>query len=91
MIKISVLKVDTHLCLVFAPATLVSLVSEVGDADQATDIADVHAIRVGRLEQTLAQELRSAVRNLTIALHLSKTQPSVPVTDEPCFVLAFLC
>ena len=67
-----------YLSLIFASLALEGVVPQIGDGDQAAEVAHVYAVRIGDLEQPLPQELRSAVRNLTISLHLSETETAVP-------------
>ena len=50
---------------------------EVGDKDKAAIVADIDMVRVRDLEESLAKELGCAVRDLTIALHLSETQTTI--------------
>lgn len=38
----------------------------------------MYAVRIRDLEQSLSQELRGSVGNLTIALHLAETETTVP-------------
>ena len=52
--------------LVLAALALEGVVPQVGDGDQAAEVADVDAVGVGDLEQALAEELGRAVRYLTI-------------------------
>ena len=52
--------------LVLAALALEGVVPQVGDGDQAAEVADVDAVGVGHLEETLAEELGGAVRDLTI-------------------------
>ena len=63
--------------LVLAAAALVGLLLELRDGDQAAEVAHVHTIRVGDLEQALLEELGGAVRYLTVALHLAEAQTAV--------------
>lgn len=69
--------VDTYLCFVATAPALVGVRAGVGDGHEATEVADVDLVGVGRLEQPLTQELSRAVGYLTIALHLPKTKTSV--------------
>ena len=62
---------------VAAAATLVGVVACVGDGHEAAQVAHVHLVGVGRLEQTLPQELGGAVGDLTITLHLTETQTAI--------------
>ena len=55
-----------YLRLVFAALALERVVPEVGDGDEAADVAHVDAVGVGHLEQALAEELGGAVGDLTI-------------------------
>lgn len=66
-----------YLRLVAAASTLVRVRARVGDGHQSTQVADVHLVRVRRLEQALAQELSGAVSDLTVTLHLAETQAAV--------------
>lgn len=50
---------------------------EVGDEDKAAIVADINMVRIRDLEESLAKELGCAVRDLTIALHLSETQTTI--------------
>jgi len=68
----------TDLCLVLAAATLKVVATEIGDGDQTAQVADVDAVRIADLEQSFSQELRRAVRYLTVTLHLAKTQTTIP-------------
>ena len=68
-----------YLSLVLAALALERVVAQVGDADEPAEVAHVHAVRVADLEQPLAQELRGAVCDLAVALHLSEPETAVPV------------
>ena len=47
------------------------------DDDEAALIANVDVIWIGDLEEALFEELRGAVRNLTIALHFAEAKAAV--------------
>ena len=66
-----------YLGFVAAAATLVGVGARVGDGHEAAQVAHVHLVGVGRLEQTLLQELGGAVGDLTITLHLTETQTAI--------------
>jgi len=42
----------------------------------------VDSVRVGRFEESLAEELRGAVCDLTIALHLAEAETPVSVEQQ---------
>ena len=67
----------SHLSFIPASLALEGIVSEVGYADEAADIADVYAVGIRALKQPLFHELGSTVSNLTISLHLAKTETTV--------------
>ena len=52
--------------LVLTSLALKSIVPQVGDGDQAAEVADVDAVRIGDLKQALAEELGRAVGYLAI-------------------------
>lgn len=66
-----------YLGFVLASLAFECVVSQISDGNQSAEIADVHAIRIGYLEQALTQELGSTVRYLTITLHLTETKSTV--------------
>ena len=68
---------SSYLRLVFAAFALVAPSTQIGDGDQAADVAHMHAVRVGHLEESLAQELGGAVCDLRVALHLAEAQTAV--------------
>ena len=55
-----------YLGFVLAALALKSVVPQVGDGDQAAEVADVDAVRIGNLKQALSEELSRAVGYLTI-------------------------
>ncbi len=65
------------MCLVLAAATLVALLLELSYGDQTAEVAHVHSIWIAHLEQALLEELRRAVRDLTVALHLAEAETTV--------------
>jgi hypothetical protein len=65
---------------VVAVLALEPLLVQVSLANQTADAADVHAIQIGHVEETLLQESSCAVRDHAIALHLSETQTAVART-----------
>lgn len=67
-----------YLGLVAAAPALVGVRAGVGNGHQAAQVAHVHLIGVRRLEQTLPQELRRPVGDLTVPLHLPETQAPIP-------------
>lgn len=62
-----------YLGLIATAAALVGVSACVGDGHESTQIADVDLVRVRGLEQTLPQELGSAVGDLAIAFHLTES------------------
>lgn len=73
----------TYLRLVAAASALVRVSPRVSDGHQSTQVAHVDLVRVGRLEQTLSEELSRSVSDLTVALHLPEPQAAVPESDRP--------
>ena len=64
--------------LVLAAATLKVVATEISDGDQTTQVADVDTVRITDLEQSFPQELCRTVCYLTVTLHLTKTQATIP-------------
>jgi len=67
----------TNLSLVLAATTLKVVAAEIGNRDQTTQVADVDAVRITDLKQTLTQELSCSVSDLTITLHLAEPQAAI--------------
>mmetsp|Transcript_16479 Transcript_16479/g.64296 ORF Transcript_16479/g.64296 Transcript_16479/m.64296 type:complete len:1268 (+) Transcript_16479:614-4417(+) len=63
--------------VVVAALALELLLLEVGDGEEATVVADVDAVGVGLREEALLEELRGAVGDDAIALHLSEAEAAV--------------
>lgn len=80
----------THLGFVFAALALECVVAQVSDGDEATEIAHVDAVRVGHFEQPLSQELSRSMGDLTVSLHLPKTQTSIPADNGIIQLMTFL-
>ena len=55
--------------LVLASLALESVVPQVGNSDEAAEIADVDAVRIRDLKQALTEELSRAVGYLAICKH----------------------
>lgn len=70
---------SSYLSLVAAAPALVRVRARVGDGHETAQVTHVHLVGIGRLEQPLPEELSCTVSDLTISLHLSKTQTSVSV------------
>ena len=73
-----------YLCLVLAAAALKVAAAEIGDGDQTAEVADVDAVWITDLKQSFTQELCCAVSYLTVALHLTKPQATVPDHTHAC-------
>ena len=69
----------TNLCLVLASPALKRLGLQVGDGDEPTQVADVDLVGIRGSVEPLMEELRSPVSNLTVSLHLPKTQTTIAV------------
>lgn len=63
----------SYLCLVFAASAFKGLVAEVGYGYEAAEVTHMDSVRIGRLKETLSQELGGTVSYLTISLHLTET------------------
>ena len=72
--------------LVLAALALKSVVPQVGDSDQAAEVADVDAVRIGNLKEALTEELSRAVGYLTIcnAKHCDKIMNKVIIIINKC-------
>lgn len=66
-----------YLRLILTALALERIVAQIGNCDQAAEVADVHTIRIGDFEETFTQELCGTVRDLTITLHLTETQATI--------------
>ncbi len=66
-----------YLSLVFAAPTFEGVGLKVGDADQSTEITDVHFVGIRHSEQSLVQKLCRTMCYLTVTLHLTETQTSI--------------
>lgn len=80
--------VAAYLCFILASLALERVVVQVSDGDQTTDVTHVDTVRIGNLEETLAQELGGTVSNLTIMLHLSETQTSITKSNDAAHCLS---
>lgn len=67
----------THLCLVLAAPALKGVCLEVSDGNESTKVTQVHPVGVGSVVQPLMKKLSSSMCNLTISLHLTKSEPSI--------------
>lgn len=63
--------------LALAPPALEAHLPQVRHGDQAALVANVHTVRVRINEQTVPQEVRAAVTDQAVSLHLSHSQPAV--------------
>lgn len=70
------------LSLIFTAFAFKRIISKIRDGNQATEVADVYPVRIGHFEQTFSQKLGSSVTNLTVSLHLSKTQTSISIIKK---------
>lgn len=70
----------SHLCLILASLALEGVISQIGDGNQSTEIANMNSIGIGDLKKTFAQKLSSSMRNLTITLHLTETKTTITST-----------
>ena len=66
--------------LVVASLAIERIALEIGDSDQTAQVANVRTVRVGLVKETFLEELRGAVGDDTIALHLTETQASLART-----------
>lgn len=66
-----------HLRLSLTPPALEAHLPQVRNSDQPALVAHVHPVRVRVHEQTVPQEVRAAVTDQAVSLHLSHTQPTV--------------
>lgn len=69
-----------NLRLILTPLTLKRVIPHIRNRNQPTEITNMNPVRIGHLEQALPQKLRRPMRYLTIALHLPKTQSTIPGT-----------
>lgn len=60
-----------------AHSALELLLGQVGLANEATGLTDVHAVGVADLEETLLQKPGSSVRDHAVTLHFSESKTSV--------------
>ena len=63
--------------LLVAVLALEALLLDVCLTDESALCADVHAIVIGHIEETLLQEASSAVRDHAIALHLTEAEAAI--------------
>lgn len=66
-----------HVRLPLAASTLEAHLPKVCHSDQPTFITHMHPIRIRVDEQTISQEIRAAMTDEAISLHLSHTQATV--------------
>ena len=72
----------TCLCLVLAPAALKGVGAEVSNSNETAQIANMNSVGIRGLKQSFVEELCGSVGYLTVTLHLTKTQATIPAGSK---------
>ena len=66
-----------HLCLVLTSSALEGVCLQVGDGNEATQVADMHPVGIRSSVESLMKELRCSVSYLTVSLHLTESKTTI--------------